>query len=380
MKRIKWYLAGVGFVMLSACMGKKQTAAEPMDMKEFVYMCVGSYASAENEGIRLFQLNQETGDVVFLNGMKGIANPSFLTVSSDGKHIYAVGENDETSSTANVICFSEPERKLEWLSSSLTHGGAPCNIVLSPDAHFVLTANYGGGSLSVIPLMRDGKAGKADTILFTGCGPDKERQAQPHLHCVQFTPDGKKLFASDLGTDRIYVFPVKNGAKDLLDREKMVDIKLPDGCGPRHLCFSQDGKRVYLITELSGEVIVLLNNGAEFHESQRIQSDTLKAKGSADIHLSPDGRFLYASNRLKGDGIAVFKVSEEDGTLTKVGYQSTGLHPRHFNLTPNGKFLLVACRDTDEIQIYKRDKLTGLLEDTGKRIKMPKPVCVQFIP
>lgn len=123
--------------------------------------------------------------------MKGIANPSFLTVSSDGKHIYAVGENDETSSTANVICFSEPERKLEWLSSSLTHGGAPCNIVLSPDAHFVLTANYGGGSLSVIPLMRDGKAGKADTILFTGCGPDKERQTQPHLHCVQFTPDGK---------------------------------------------------------------------------------------------------------------------------------------------------------------------------------------------
>ena len=137
---------------------------------------------------------------------------------------------------------------------------------------------------------------------------------------------------------------------------------------------------MYLITELSGEVIVLLNNGAEFHELQRIQSDTLKAKGSADIHLSPDGRFLYASNRLKGDGIAVFKVSEEDGTLTKVGYQSTGLHPRHFNLTPNGKFLLVACRDTDEIQIYKRDKLTGLLEDTGKRIKMPKPVCVQFIP
>lgn len=374
---MKWYFVGV-VALLSACMGKKSAEAEPLEQQDSIYLCVGSYAPAESEGVKLYRFNQATGDAIYLNGMKGIANPSFLTASPDGKFIYAVGENDEVSSTANVIRLDE--QKLELLHASLTHGEAPCNIVSSPDGRFLLTANYGGGSLSVFPLAGEGRLGDADTILFAGCGPDQERQAQPHLHSVQFTPDGKRLLATDLGTDRIYVFPVKKGTKDLLDSEKMGNIKLPDGCGPRHLCFSNDGKRIYLITELSGEVIVLSDDGMSYYELQRIQADTLKAKGSADIHLSPDGRFLYASNRLKGDGIAVFKVSEQEGTLTKVGYQLTGLHPRHFNLTPNGKFLLVACRDTDEIQLYKRDEQTGLLEDTGKRIKMPKPVCVQFIP
>ena len=118
---------------------------------------------------------------------------------------------------------------------------------------------------------------------------------------------------------------------------------------------------------------------AGFDTIQHIKADTLDARGSADIHLSPDGKFLYASNRLKGDGIAIFEVSSEDGTLDKVGYQPTGIHPRNFNITPNGKYLLVACRDTNEIQIYEREEESGLLKDTGKRIKMPKPVCVQFL-
>ena len=119
---------------------------------------------------------------------------------------------------------------------------------------------------------------------------------------------------------------------------------------------------------------------AGFDTIQHIKADTLDARGSADIHLSPDGKFLYASNRLKGDGIAIFEVSSEDGTLDKVGYQPTGIHPRNFNITPNGKYLLVACRDTNEIQIYEREEESGLLKDTGKRIKMSKPVCVQFLP
>lgn len=383
MKRINGWMAGVSMMMLSACIGMKQKTAvsEGAVYGDTLYICVGSYAPSVEEGIKVYKFNQETGESQYVSGIKGISNPSFLTVSSNGKRVYAVGEDNGKSSTANALSLDKETGKLALLNTQPTHGGAPCNITLSLDEDFVLTANYMGGNLSVFPLQADGKLKEGDTINFTGCGPDKERQSQPHLHCVQFTPDGRFLLANDLGTDRIHVFPVESRSESaLLKREGAFDIALPKGCGPRHLSFAPNGRYAYLITELSGEVIALSYNEAGFDTIQHIKADTLGAKGSADIHLSPDGKFLYASNRLKGDGIAIFEVNSEDGTLDKVGYQLTGIHPRNFNITPNGKYLLVACRDTDEIQIYARNQETGLLEDTGKRIRVPRPVCVQFVP
>lgn len=380
MKTMKWLAAGA--VLLSACMGSQQKAMVNLaETGDTLYLCVGSYASAADEGIRIYQFNQETGEAVYVSGTKGISNPSYLTVSAEGNRVYAVGEDAGVSSTANALSFDRQTGKLTLLNTQPTHGGAPCHITLSPEEDFVVTANYMGGNISLFPLEKDGKLKAGDTINFAGSGPDKERQAQPHLHCVQFTPDGKFLLANDLGTDRIHVFPVqeKTGS-GLLKKAEAFDIHLSSGCGPRHLSFAPNGKYAYLITELSGEVIALSYDEAGFDTIQHIKADTLEARGSADIHLSPDGKFLYASNRLKGDGIAVFEVSSEDGTLDKVGYQLTGIHPRNFNITPNGKYLLVACRDTDEIQIYTRNEETGLLEDTGKRIEMSKPVCVKFLP
>ena len=200
---------------------------------------------------------------------------------------------------------------------------------------------------------------------------------------MYFTPDGKLLLANDLGLDRIHAFPVKqtSGTKgtDLLDEAAAFDIELAPGSGPRHTCFDKQGKHAYLLTELSGEVVVWTYDGKTLTQQQVIKADTVGAKGSADIHLSPDGKFLYASNRLQADGVAIFKVSPSDGTLTKVGYQLTGIHPRNFTITPNGKYLLVACRDTNEIQVFARDMETGLLQDIGKTIHTDKPVCLQWV-
>ena len=381
MKNRKWLGIGAGIVLCSACIGGSQKSTmNVIGTGDSLYLCVGSYARADEEGIKMYEFNQETGEAVYTSGIKGISNPSFISVSSDGNRIYAVGEDAGKSSTANVVSFDRQTGKMTLLDSKATLGGAPCNITLSPKEDFVLTANYMGGSISLFPLEKNGMLKESDTICFAGSGPDKERQSQPHLHCVQFTPDGKFLLANDLGIDCIHVFPVNTKSESqLLDRDAAFDISLAPGCGPRHICFAPNGKFAYLITELSGEVIALSYDEAGFDTIQHIKADTLGAKGSADIHISPDGKFLYASNRLKGDGIAIFEVSSEDGTLDKVGYQPTGIHPRNFNITPNGKFLLVACRDTDEIQIYRRNEDTGLLEDTGKRIEMSKPVCVKFI-
>lgn len=358
----------------------KQAQTVDVDVADSLYLLAGSYAQPQEEGIRVYVFNQETGKGVYRSGLSGISNPSFLTLSTDGNRVYAVGEDEGSSSTANALTFDRVKGNLSLVNAQPTQGGAPCNIVLSPEEDYVLTANYTGGSITVFPVGKNGELLEGDTLAFTGNGPDSERQTQPHLHSVLFTPDNRLMLANDLGTDRIHVFPVSNErGKGLLDRTAAYDVKLTPGAGPRHTCFAPDGKHAYLITELSGDVIVLSYDEMKLDTIQTIKADTLGARGSADIHVSPDGEYVYASNRLKGDGIAIFSVNSEDGTLEKVGYQPTGVHPRNFIITPNGKYLLVACRDTNEIQVFARNVETGLLENTGERIEMPKPVCLKFV-
>jgi 6-phosphogluconolactonase (cycloisomerase 2 family) len=149
--------------------------------------------------------------------------------------------------------------------------------------------------------------------------------------------------------------------------------------GPRHLVFNKNGRFVYLMSELSGKVTVFSYKDGRLERLQEIVSDSLGARGGADIHLSPDGRFLYSSNRLKAEGIAIYAVDNHTGLLSRIGYQPTAAHPRQFNITPNGQYLLCCCRDSDKIQVFQRDIKTGLLSDTHKDIPVSKAVCVQFI-
>ena len=379
----KLILCCAGIAILTGCTGKKSQQAATTSVSDTLYMLVGSYGPADQEGIKVYKFNQATGEGEYVSGVKGISNPSYQTVSKDGKRVYSVGEDDGGTACANALTFDATTGTLTLINSQPTQGAAPCHIALSPEEDYVVTANYNGSNISLFPLDGEGRLKPGQIIGFEGSGPDKERQAIPHLHFVYFTPDNRYLLANDLGTDRIHSFPLNTRQKGsntpLVDRQRASDILLAPGSGPRHAVFSADGRFAYLITELSGEVMAFTYDGDSLSLMQTIQADTLDARGSADIHLSPDGRFLYASNRLKGDGLAIFRVNPEDGTLSKAGYQPTGIHPRNFVLTPNGQYLLVACRDTDEIQIFARDASTGLLTDTGRRIKTTKPVCLKFI-
>ena len=379
----KLILCCAGIAILTGCTGKKSQQAATTSVSDTLYMLVGSYGPADQEGIKVYKFNQAIGEGQYVSGVKGISNPSYQTVSKDGKRVYSVGEDDGGTASAHTLTFDAATGTLTLINSQPTQGAAPCHIALSPEEDYVVTANYTGSNISLFPLDGKGRLKPGQTIGFEGSGPDKERQAIPHLHFVYFTPDNHYLLANDLGTDRIHRFPLNTRQKGsntpLVDRQRASDIRLTPGSGPRHAVFSADGRFAYLITELSGEVMAFTYDGDSLSLMQTIQADTLDARGSADIHLSPDGRFLYASNRLKGDGLAIFRVNPEDGTLSKAGYQPTGIHPRNFVLTPNGQYLLVACRDTDEIQIFARDASTGLLTDTGRRIKTTKPVCLKFI-
>lgn len=379
----KLILCCAGIAILTGCTGKKSQQAATTSVSDTLYMLVGSYGPADQEGIKVYKFNQAIGEGQYVSGVKGISNPSYQTVSKDGKRVYSVGEDDGGTASAHTLTFDAATGTLTLINSQPTQGAAPCHIALSPEEDYVVTANYNGSNISLFPLDGKGRLKPGQTIGFEGSGPDKERQAIPHLHFVYFTPDNHYLLANDLGTDRIHRFPLNTRQKGsntpLVDRQRASDIRLTPGSGPRHAVFSADGRFAYLITELSGEVMAFTYDGDSLGLMQTIQADTLDARGSADIHLSQDGRFLYASNRLKGDGLAIFRINTKDGTLSKAGYQPTGIHPRNFVLTPNGQYLLVACRDTDEIQIFARDASTGLLTDTGRRIKTTKPVCLKFI-
>ena len=367
---------------LLSCTSRQQKQSNVSE-KDSLFMLVGSYASAEEEGIKLYSFNQELGEICYITGVRGVSNPSYLTPSSDGKRVYAVSENGIDDSAAQALSLDLSEGKLSLLNAELTQGAAPCYIALSPHEDFVLTANYNGGNISIFRLNENGELLTPRVISFVGHGIDPERQDKPHLHCIAFTPDGKYTIASDLGTDCLHVFTMnaqdKSGSIPFLNEDEPQNFILPSGSGPRHISFSPDKKYAYVITELSGDVMVMAYHEENTKIIQTIKADTLGARGSADIHLTPNGKYLYASNRLKGDGIAIFKVDPATGMLEKVGYQPTGIHPRNFVISPNGKFLLVACRFSNEIQIYQIDEATGLLKDTGKRVKTPEPTCLKFI-
>ncbi len=343
-------------------------------------MLAGTYTNGKSKGIYSFRFNEETGDSKALSYAEA-TNPSYLLISKDGKYVYAVEEGSKDSAV-NSFSLDKERGNLCFINRQPTIGESPCHI--NTDGKNIITANYGSGSLSVFPINSDGSLLPVSSLIeFDGRGPHRRRQLSPHPHYSVFTPDGNYLLLTDLGTDKIYKFNVvnstdSNGGKQMLTSGTPESFGVAPESGPRHIIFSQNGNYAYLINEISGKVTVFEYKEGVLKEIQSIESDTTVAQASADIHISPDGKFLYSSNRLKNDGITIFRIDANDGTIKKTGYQTTGLHPRNFIITPNGNFLLVACRDSDCIQVFKRNIYTGLLTYIKKDIMVYSPVCIKF--
>ncbi len=344
-------------------------------------MIVGTYTSSSSEGIYTYKFNTDNLTAQPLSSAV-IDNPSYLTVSPDAQYIYAVSESG-SNSAVSAFAFDKVTGTLRFINKKQV-GADPCFITYNEFPKSVATANYSGGSVSVIRIGADGSLTDQQVLLqYEGHGKDPVRQAKPHLHCIAQTPDKKVLFATDLGTDKIHKVEITtstNGTNDLASSyRKSSSVELEPGSGPRHLIFNKKGTHAYLINELSGMVTVFdVNAENNLTKRQSILADTYYAGGSADIHLSDDEKFLYTSTRLKGDRIVIFGVNE-DGTLKRTGYYETGKHPRNFAITPDGNLMLVACKDKGIIQILKIDGQTGLLMDSGKTIPVDQPVCIKFV-
>lgn len=351
----------------------------PSLLDPILFLLVGTYTSKTSEGIYLFKFNQDDGTSEFISSIK-TPNPSYLTISNDTKYVYSVSENDDSSASASSFSFDKANGKLNFINSNPTHGTAPCYINIDQKQTHVVTANYNGGSLSVYELDKDYSLKPSRYLVqFVGHSINPSRQNEPHIHCTVFSPDDKYLYVTDLGTDHIHKFEVTSDSNFVVPGNPP-NFKIEDGSGPRHLTFHPNGKYAYLICELKGTIIAFSYSSlnGDFVQIQTIECDSVHASGSADIHISPDGRFLYGSNRLQNDGIAIFDIDSATGVLKQVGYQVSGKTPRNFVITPNGKFVLVACQDGDVIEVYSRDENSGLLTATTQTISVSMPVCLVF--
>lgn len=359
------------FSLTLLAVGCKQPAPETMTM------LVGTYTNSGSEGIYVYNFDEKNLAAELISSIE-VNDPSYLAISPDKKSVYSVSEGDSAHSFVNAYSFDEKKGELTFLNK-VPVGEAPCFIWIDPDMHFVVSANYTAGSMSVIPLASNRSLkDEADVYTFKGKGPDSTRQEKSHIHCIANSPDGKYLFVTDLGADRIYSYPILKDKLEAPFLGEATETVLTPGSGPRHLIFNKAGDKVYLINELSGNVTVFDHDKGHLTEIESILADTCHAAGSAGILLSPDEKFLYVSTRLEGDGIVIFKVAS-DGCLTKVGYQATARHPRNFNITPDGNLLLVGSKDEACIQIFERNKETGLLVNTNKTIEQEQPVCILFV-
>lgn len=337
---------------------------------------VGTYTQTDSKGIYRCVFNQDSGEYILKEACRA-DNPSFVTISPDKRTLYAVNESGSDSDCVTSFRIDSKSHILSRLNSEPARAMAPCYI--STDGRFVFTANYGSGSISVFPLGHDGLLRPlSQQIRFSApeSPADTTRQLTAHVHCVRLSPDSTFLLVSDLGNDCIYHYDIDTSS--LRPLSLVNTYSLAPGSGPRHIVFSNDARFVYVITELSGEVVVFAVGSDGLRLVQTVTCDHAHARGSADIHISPDGRHLYASNRLKDDSITIFDINTATGRLTEIGSVNTLRHPRNFAITPNGEYLLCACRDDNTIQVFSRDTCSGMLTDTGNRIDIPMPVCLLF--
>jgi 6-phosphogluconolactonase len=353
------------------------------------YLIVGTYTQNGNtqngsKGIYVYQFDAATGTVKPVSTVP-TDNPSYLALAPGGKFLYAVNETDGAKPGGiSAFSFDKTTGQLKFLDKQQSGGDDPCYVSVDAQRKWLMVANYNGGNLSALPIHADGSLGAITQLIqHTGTGPDKGRQEKAHVHSVTFSPDEKYLLAADLGMDKlsIYRFDATATSNPLTPTHDST-VQAPPGSGPRHISFYPGKPYVYLMTEMGGAVEAYRYSNGHLSPIQHISShpaDYTGTKGSADIHVAPDGKFLYASNRGDANSLAIFAIDSTTGRLNLKGFQpSGGKTPRNFMIDPTGHWLLAANQNGNNIVIFRIDAKTGLLKEMGKPIEIPSPVCLKM--
>ncbi|MBS1662776.1 MAG: lactonase family protein [Bacteroidetes bacterium] len=355
------------------------------------YLLVGTYTNrgsnnatppADSTGSKGIYVFEWANGHATLKSITPAVNPSFLTISADGRYVYACTESrTQQEGSVSAYALDRASQSLKFINKVPSGSANPAYVSVHQAGRWVAVANYTGGSLSVYPTAASGALLPAvRQIQHTGHSVHSPNQDHAHVHSVLFSPEGRTLYVQDLGEDSINIHPFNSAEQQPMAGAGEAIATLP-GTGPRHLTFHPSGKYAYLIEELGGSVDVfqLYPGTGKLKLLQRIAAHADTAKGpfrSADIHVTPDGRFLYASNRAEAN-LAMFEIDQSRGTLKTIGYQPVfGKEPRNFMIDPTGGYLLVANQDSNTIIVFKIDAQTGRLIPTKEKISVPSPVCL----
>jgi 6-phosphogluconolactonase len=352
---------------------------------------VGTYTSStKSEGIYVCGFDPETGRITLRHTVKNVVDPSFLTIDKSNKYLYAVNElveyEGKPSGSVSAFAIEAKTGDLKFLNKQPSLGGAPCHITLSANGKYVLVANYLGGNVSVFPVGKDGRIGATvGLVQHTGSGPNQDRQLAPHAHSINLDRRNRYAFVADLGIDRVMIYEFDGNSGKLRPNPLQPYFQTRAGAGPRHFAFHPNGKLAFVINELDSSISSLAydSKAGTLREIQTISTLSPDFKGvsaCADIHVSPDGRLLYGSNRGE-DSIAVFGIDGTSGKITNIENTPTGgKRPRNFAIDPTGAYLLAANQDTGNIVVFRIDKTSGKLKRTEHTLEIPAPVCLKFAP
>jgi 6-phosphogluconolactonase len=333
---------------------------------------VGTYTNKNSEGIYKYSL-LDNGNIELIGLVAKSENPSFITKSADHKYLIAVNENNE----GTVESFKINDDNLQFINKSSSGGVHPCFVTTNGE-EYILVANYSSGNIGLLKVMSNGKLSPLlDVQQHYGEGTN-ERQKSPHAHSAWINPADGEIISVDLGTNELIFSSIDSKLNKFtpLTQDK---LKMDSGAGPRHLAFHPDGQWIYVVNELNSTVSLIKKDESGFtlkSSFTTLPKNYTEESTCADIHISSDGRFLYASNR-GHNSIAIFSI-ESDGELLMLGQELTrGNGPRNFALSPDNNFLLVANQYSENIVAFKRDTETGRLEYISET-KAHVPVCILF--
>ncbi|MEJ7692752.1 lactonase family protein [Daejeonella sp.] len=344
----------------------------------------GTNSLRGSKGIYVLSFDKKQMTFTEIQTVGGGESPNFLALNIDKKHLYvACSKGTLSDGKGSVMSFTiDPKTgMLTKLNEQSSEGVGPAHVSVDPKGRFAYVSNYSAGNLAVYPINQDGSLGKAsDVVQHFGKGIVASRQEAPHVHSTIPSADGKFIYVSDLGIDKIMIYEVKETGK-LMPASTPFVSSMP-GSGPRHLAIHPNGNFAYSAEELTSTVASYSVNKATgelvpLARAEMLPDDFTSRNSAADIHFSPDGKFLYASNR-GHESLVIYKVNRKNGRLELVGHENTGgRHPRNFMIDKNGEFALVANRETDNIVVLKRNKKTGKLSPTGKQTIIPAVIALQ---
>lgn len=354
-------------------------------------MFVGTYTrGGGSKGIYVYRMDGESGSVTQVHIEEGISNPSFLAIHPNSKYLYAVAEVAESSGVPGgaVVAYSldSTSGKLQRINQQSTGGPGPCYVAVEATGRYAIVANYSGGSVAMLPIAEDGSLKPSSHFIqhYGGSKVNPKRQEKAHAHSVNIDPSNRFCVVNDLGMDQLRVYEMDLDAGKLNFKED-VSVMTAPGAGPRHFAFHPNGRYAYVLNELGCTMSAYNYDGAtgkltEINTLSTLPEDYKGNNTTADVHVTPDGRYVYGSNR-GHNTLAIYRVNESNGSIEFAGDQSTGgKTPRNFAIHPDGKFLYAANQDSDSIIQFEVNLGTGELTPVGREIRCPMPVCLKFLP